>query len=207
MLSFEWTMLTSLLTVGVVSGVAAVRDAVTDEMGDVAQAMVSLDQSYVIEPPLVIRVHTVNGFGGSTGPLFTSGFAGGRLTGSAAADSVFIDASSYDDCARGRMKVIEFPRRGERQRARRESPCQHAPKKQPRRPLSKIVCRSRTFASQPGRSALPRLALFYREMRPFAVNRVCRTIGPAAVVRSKHSKTRPQPAERGVGFRGRCSPA
>src|SRR5437868_222245 len=51
-LSFEWTVLTSLLTVGVVSGVASVRDAVIDEMGDVAQAMVALDQSYLIQPPL-----------------------------------------------------------------------------------------------------------------------------------------------------------
>ena len=105
-LSFEWTMLTSLLTVGVVSGVAAVRDAVTDEMGDVAQAMVSLDQSYTIQPPLAISVHTVgSSFGGS-------GFVGGGFSHtSSAADSVFIDASSYADCARGPMKVIEFPRR------------------------------------------------------------------------------------------------
>ena len=109
-LSFEWTMLTSLLTVGVVSGVASVRDAVTDEMGDVAQAMVSLDQSYVIQPPLVINVHTV---GSSSG--FGGGFVGGGTFGttSSAADSVFIDASSYEDCGRGRMKVIEFPRRSD----------------------------------------------------------------------------------------------
>jgi Flp pilus assembly pilin Flp len=116
-LSFEWTMLTSLLTVGVVSGVAAVRDAVTDEMGDVAQAMVSLDQSYVIEPPLVIRVHTVGGGFGSFGGV-NSAFGGpilGTQVGSAASGSAFIDASSYDDCTRGGMKVIEFPRRGDRQ--------------------------------------------------------------------------------------------
>jgi hypothetical protein len=60
-LSFEWIMLTSLLTGGGVSGVAAVRDAVTDEMGAVAQAMGRLDQSY-IQPPLAIN-HTV-GYGG-----------------------------------------------------------------------------------------------------------------------------------------------
>jgi Flp pilus assembly pilin Flp len=104
-LSFEWTMLTSLLTVGVVSGVAAVRDAVTDEMGDVAQAMVSLDQSYTIQPPLAISVHTAGtSFGGSS-------FVGGIGLASGASDSVFVDASSYEDCARGRMKVVEFPRR------------------------------------------------------------------------------------------------
>jgi Flp pilus assembly pilin Flp len=108
-LSFEWTMLTSLLTVGVVSGMASVRDAVTDEMGDLAQAMVSLDQSYNIAPPLVIHVHG-RGFVGSTGS-FNGGFGGV----SAAAPSAFIDASSYVDCGRANMKVIEFPRTGERQ--------------------------------------------------------------------------------------------
>ncbi|MCI0358366.1 MAG: hypothetical protein L0211_07785, partial [Planctomycetaceae bacterium] len=87
-----------------------VRDAVTDEMGDVAQAMVSLDQSYVIQPPLTIHVHTLGGFGGFT----SHGFLGGGIgPTSAASDSVFIDASSYEDCGRGKMKVIEFPRRGQ----------------------------------------------------------------------------------------------
>ncbi len=108
-LSFEWTVLTSLLTVGVVSGVAAVRDAVTDELGDVAQAMVSLDQSYAITPPLLVQVHG-GGFGG--GPV--GSFGGGLAGTSTAADSVFIDASSYRDCARGQMKVVEFPRDGQR---------------------------------------------------------------------------------------------
>ncbi len=109
-LSFEWTMLTTLLTVGVVSGVAAVRDAVTDEMGDVAQAMVSLDQSYYIQPPLAINVHTV-GYGGfGTGGFLGGGWFGGSSGGS---DSYFIDASSYEDCARRGMKVIEFPRKGD----------------------------------------------------------------------------------------------
>jgi hypothetical protein len=109
-LSFEWTMLTTLLTVGVVSGVAGVRDAVTDEMGDVAQAMVSLDQSYVIQPPLLIQVHTTSGLSGFGSAAFTSSaFTGG----SSASDSVFIDASSYEDCARRGMKIVEFPRRGQ----------------------------------------------------------------------------------------------
>jgi Flp pilus assembly pilin Flp len=119
-LSFEWTMLTSLLTVGVVSGVAAVRDSVTDEMGDLAQAMVSLDQSYYVQPPLVIYVHTgnrffngFNGFGGTV-PVSTGfGAGGGFGSTSHASDSYFIDASSYDDCTRAGMKVIEFPRRSE----------------------------------------------------------------------------------------------
>jgi Flp pilus assembly pilin Flp len=113
-LSFEWTMLTSLLTVGAVSGIATVRDAVTDEMGDLAQAMVSLDQTYYIEPPLVMRVHDTwrwgwnhghYGYGWNNAPFYE---------GSTASSSAFIDASSYRECDRSKMKVIEFPREGER---------------------------------------------------------------------------------------------
>jgi len=101
-LSFEWTVLASLLTVGVVAGIASVRDAVTDEMGDLSQAMVQLDQSYYIEPPLGIRVHTVGGAGGRFG-----------FGGSAASGSQFIDFSSYQDCYRAdsHLKLHEFPRR------------------------------------------------------------------------------------------------
>ena len=40
-LTFEWVLLVTLLTIGVVSGLAAARDAVIDELGDVAQAMMS----------------------------------------------------------------------------------------------------------------------------------------------------------------------
>ena len=80
-LTFEWVLLVTLLTIGVVSGLAAARDAVIDELGDVAQAMMALDQSYTIDFPLAIDVHTTS----------TSG----------ASDSGFIDASDYTDCARG----------------------------------------------------------------------------------------------------------
>jgi Flp pilus assembly pilin Flp len=105
-LSFEWTVLTSLLTVGVVSGIASVRDAAVDEMGDLAQAMVNLDQSYMIEPPLGISVHTLGGGGGGSG--FAVG--GGWGYGSAASGSQFIDAATFQDCYRtGRMSIQEFP--------------------------------------------------------------------------------------------------
>lgn len=110
-LSFEWTVLTSLLTVGVVSGIAAVRDATIDEMGDLSQAMISLDQSYYIQPPLAMQVHTTGGIWNSG--FVSSGFGGfGGFGMSSASDSGFVDASSYSDCYRApHMKVQEFPRR------------------------------------------------------------------------------------------------
>ena len=79
-LSFEWVLLLTLLTIGVVSGIAAARDAIVDEMGDVAQAMLALDQSYTIDFPLAAIVHAA--------------------TASSASNSEFIDAAAYADCDR-----------------------------------------------------------------------------------------------------------
>ncbi len=89
-LSFEWTVLTSLLTVGVVSGVTAVRDATVDEFGDVALSMVSLDQSYYVQPPLLKWV----AFGCGRGSAPTG-----------AAGSAFADTMYYADCTRAPMRV------------------------------------------------------------------------------------------------------
>lgn len=79
-LSFEWTLLVTLLTIGIVSGLAGARDAIIDEFGDVAQGMLALDHSMTIDFPLAVLVHD-------------------NLP-SSASDSQFIDAMNYDDCAR-----------------------------------------------------------------------------------------------------------
>ena len=50
-LTFEWILLITVLVIGVVGGLSAVRDAVVSELGDVAEAMISLDQSYSILAP------------------------------------------------------------------------------------------------------------------------------------------------------------
>lgn len=84
-LSFEWVLLVSLLSVGVVSGLAGARDAIIDELGDVAQAMVALDQSYVVDFPLAVDVHSP--------------------TLSGASDSMFLDTSAFSDCARNIERV------------------------------------------------------------------------------------------------------
>jgi Flp pilus assembly pilin Flp len=79
-LSFEWTLLVTLLTIGIVGGLAAARDAVIDELGDTAQVMLAVDQSYHIAAPLAAAVHA-----GTT---------------SAASDATFVDALLYTDCDR-----------------------------------------------------------------------------------------------------------
>jgi Flp pilus assembly pilin Flp len=45
-LSFEWTLLLTLVVIGIVAGLAGARDAVIAELGDVAGATVALNQSY-----------------------------------------------------------------------------------------------------------------------------------------------------------------
>ena len=47
-LTFEWILLISVLVIGIVGGLSAVRDALVCELADVASAMVALDQSYYI---------------------------------------------------------------------------------------------------------------------------------------------------------------
>lgn len=54
-LTFEWILLLTVLVIGVVGGLSAVRDAVLTELGDVSEAMISLDQSYTILHPWDIQ--------------------------------------------------------------------------------------------------------------------------------------------------------
>ena len=79
-LAFEWTLLLTLLVIGIVSGVAAARDAIIDEFGDTAEVMLAVDQSYHVGFPLQASVHAANT--------------------SSASDSDFTDALAYSDCDR-----------------------------------------------------------------------------------------------------------
>ena len=87
-LSFEWTLLLTLLTIGIVSGIAAARDGVIDELGDVAQAMLCVDGSYLISQPLAMTVDP-----DGVGPLPAQAMGGGS-------DSSFQDAMIFTDCDR-----------------------------------------------------------------------------------------------------------
>lgn len=91
-MTFEWITLLSLMTVGVVGGLAVSRDAVVDELADVAEAMVSLDQSYNIAPPPAIQVHnrqaaTVQQFNSATGSTVRVGNLGSGASSSSFKDS------------------------------------------------------------------------------------------------------------------------
>jgi Flp pilus assembly pilin Flp len=81
-LSFEWTLLVTLLTIGIVAGLAAARDAIIDELGDVAEAAQGIDQSFSLSG-LNLSL-TINGL------AFTSTTAASTFQ-ETAADVVFTD--------------------------------------------------------------------------------------------------------------------
>lgn len=51
LLTYEWILLITLLVIGVVGAYSAVRDGVIDELGDIADGIIAVDQSFTTEPP------------------------------------------------------------------------------------------------------------------------------------------------------------
>lgn len=47
-LTFEWVLIITLVVIGIVGGLAAVRDGIIDELGDIAQATINFDQSFLL---------------------------------------------------------------------------------------------------------------------------------------------------------------
>jgi Flp pilus assembly pilin Flp len=84
--SFEWTLVLTLLAIGIVAGLSAARDAVIDELGDTAQAMLALDGSFVISQPLSLSIDPEGD--------------GGAVAVGGASDSAFTDSADYSDCGR-----------------------------------------------------------------------------------------------------------
>jgi len=48
-LTFEWILVITLVIIGIVGGLSAARDAVVEELGDVAEAAMHIDQSWTVE--------------------------------------------------------------------------------------------------------------------------------------------------------------
>lgn len=81
-ISFEWTMLVTLLVIGVISGIAAARDAIIDEFSDVSEAAVNWDQTYSLP---------------ATDILDSDGMTAFTLTEQSFTD----DGATFTDCSRG----------------------------------------------------------------------------------------------------------
>ena len=60
-LTFEWIVLLTLLVIGVIGGVAGIRDAILHEAEGTVSGMVSLDQEYEVVPPLAVGIFSLSG--------------------------------------------------------------------------------------------------------------------------------------------------
>jgi Flp pilus assembly pilin Flp len=85
-LSFEWVLLTTIIVIGIVGGLTAARDAVIDELGDAAEAMIAMDQSYQVDFPLLVGVNCSD--------------APDVPIASQASNSGFLDTAEFIDCDR-----------------------------------------------------------------------------------------------------------
>jgi Flp pilus assembly pilin Flp len=47
-LTFEWVLLVTVVILGIVGGLSAVRDAIIDELGDVGGAVIAVDKSWTV---------------------------------------------------------------------------------------------------------------------------------------------------------------
>ena len=61
-LTFEWILLITVVVIGIVGGLSAARDAIVDELGDVAGAAVSIDQSYTVTTDPCLEIGNDFGF-------------------------------------------------------------------------------------------------------------------------------------------------
>lgn len=60
-LTFEWILLITLLVIGIIGGIAAIRDALIIECAETAGAIVALNQSYSVSGPYTITVSDQKG--------------------------------------------------------------------------------------------------------------------------------------------------
>jgi Flp pilus assembly pilin Flp len=86
-LTFEWILLLTILVIGVIGGVAAIRDALNHEAQGAVGAVMGLDQGYFVQPPLGVSVSALHD---------------GACSSSTAAYSAAVD---YDTWSDGRVTV------------------------------------------------------------------------------------------------------
>ncbi len=69
-LTFEWVLLVTILTIGIVGGLAAARDGIIEELGDVTESAIALDQGYRVDLPPDITIHSYPAAQGSSDSQF-----------------------------------------------------------------------------------------------------------------------------------------
>jgi len=93
-LTFEWILLITVLVIGVVGGLSAVRDAVITELGDVAEAMISLDQSYTIHAPWEVMTPTCAADGAADSEYVDAAYISETFQNNGAVDQTVAECSN-----------------------------------------------------------------------------------------------------------------
>lgn len=75
-LTFEWILIITVLVIGVIAGLASVRDAISAELADIAQAMGSVDQSYTYSG---VKTEISQGVGAQTQTFFDAAWVEGSM--------------------------------------------------------------------------------------------------------------------------------
>ena len=86
-LTFEWILLLTLLVIGIVGGLAAVRDAYIIELSSAASAITALDLGYSITFPVTVDIEV-------TGNANNAGFLATAYTASTAAGTLYLDKTT-----------------------------------------------------------------------------------------------------------------
>ncbi|MEI8375710.1 MAG: hypothetical protein WCJ35_23050 [Planctomycetota bacterium] len=94
-LTFEWILLLTLLVIGVIGGVAGIRDAIIHECQGVVGAMVALDQSYSVVAPLGVAVRSRGGAADTGGCTSSASFSKFQDEGGAAYGRANVTSSAY----------------------------------------------------------------------------------------------------------------
>lgn len=95
-LTFEWILLITLLVIGIVGGLAVIRDAYIIEAAETADAMMALNQGYVIQAPVDATI-TKTGEGVTlTGTYKASGAQGSSYEDEAGDVAVKAPGTAYE---------------------------------------------------------------------------------------------------------------
>lgn len=74
-LSFEWIFVITVLCIGILGGLALLRDAMILEAGETAEAMLKLDTAYTVQTPPEITMTGMRNGGGTLPSATLYGFS------------------------------------------------------------------------------------------------------------------------------------
>ena len=91
-LTFEWILLITVLVIGVIAGLATVRDALNLELGDISQGVLSVNQEFMIYG-LTTRINWTG--------IYSDGQTGQEIFVGMSPEEHFVHPSEFNDTSSG----------------------------------------------------------------------------------------------------------